>query len=275
MKQLNSTRYQKGVTLLLVLMLLGISVSASVYFHQRVVSTARISGATRDNSASLMMAEGAMEKLRGGFINTLDSLPNADSEPACGVSGNSYDNCEAYFAIWSMDKPTVLESIFSNAGLNYIFYVGATGITQTKPSILQSIANGSAAASDAAYCTVGSRVIGSNTCKLKIDDMFGVNHNPKLYTTNSNGLLVDSSTTSWNLELARTANNDTVAAAWLEFTQNADDAGAVDIWAQATARVGAANSFVQRYVGTFYAVTSLGGLSALIEASNIDRRIRP
>lgn len=275
MKLPTAIKSQNGVTLLLVLILLGISVSASVYFHQRVVSTAQISGATRDSSASLMVAEGAMEKLRGGFINSLDSLPNADSEPGCRIDGHSYDNCEAYFVIWDMDNPANLEAILGNAGLDYIFYVGAGGITQTKPTILQGIANGSAAAPDASYCSISSRVINDNFCKLKINDMFGANQSPKLYTTNANGLLVDSTTTSWTLELAREANNDTVAAAWLEFTSNAEEAGAVDIWAQATARVGAANSFVQRYVGTFYAVTTLGGLAALVEASNIDRRIRP
>ncbi len=241
---------QRGLTFILVLVLLILTVSASLSFHQYLISSTRMSNATRDNSASLMLAESAMEMLRGGFINTLDST-NAMVTDSCSIKGAPYDRCRAHSVINSMDDPFGLETTLNSANLAYIFYVGTSGITQTSPSILQAMANGEATAANGTFCSVNSHAVSDAACRLRIDDLFSNGRKAKLYTTNDSGRLVSSAAATWNAERRGSLNNGTVAAAWMELTMNPDEAGAVDLWVESVAQVGAATSYVQRYVGTY------------------------
>jgi len=277
--QMKFGKKQRGLSLFLVLTLLIITISASLFFHNRMVTSTRVSGATRDNSASMLLTESALENLRGSFINTLDSLCYGNVQAgSTNCSQVAYDKDRAAALRDSMDDPEQLGTILQNSNLNYIFYVGTTGITQTLPSILQSVANGDATAANGSgtFCTIDtdSYAVSGNNCKLRINNLFSTDnaYRPILYTTNDNGRLVNSTDTNWS---AAFASKDTVAAVWMELTVNPDDSGAVDIWVEAAGRVGMASTYVQRYVGTFYASNRLGTLSALIEASNIDRRVTP
>jgi len=277
--QLKFRNKQSGLSLFLVLTLLVITISASLFFHNQMVTSTRVSGATRDNSGSMLLTESALENLRGSFINSLDSLCYGNVQAGSTNCGQlAYDKDRAAALREYMDDPDQLGTILQNANLDYIFYVGANGISQTSPSILQSVANGDATASNGGgtFCTIDtdSYAVSGNDCKLRINNLFsnGNAYHPILYTTNDNGRLINSGEANWNTAFA---NKDTVAAAWMELTVNPDDSSAVDIWVEAAGRVGMASTYVQRYVGTFYASNQLGSLSALIEASNIDRRVSP
>ena len=271
---------QRGLSLMLVMVLLVVTVSTSLHFHQRLVASTLMSGATRDNSESLMLAESAMEMLRGGFINTLCSIDD------CSVLGPDSQRTGSAVSK-KMDSVDALNTGLAGSGVPYVYYVGAA--TQQSPSILQSVANDGAGVTGTA-CTIASasRAISAVGCNLDIDTLFGgagTDFRPLLYTTQSipgttqsNGLLVASNAANWQAVLDSDTYNDTVAAAWIELTVNADpeNPDAVDLWVQASAQVGPARSYVQRYLGTYHPVKNvLGNLSGMVEASNIDRSKNP
>ncbi len=267
---------QQGLSLLLVLVLLVISISTSLFFHQRMVSSTQISGATRDNSESLMLAESAMEMLRGGFINKLCTLATLADCATVAPATPNYDKDRTGAIIGKMKDAAALETALTLSEVDYLFYVGAAD--QLSPSILQRAANGGAGIAGAS-CTVaaGTHAVSAADCNLDVNTLFtGVNNNPLLFTTNANGLLVQSAAANWQAELASANNNSTVAAAWIELTVNNDDPDGTDMWVQSVARVGVAKSYVQRYIGTYYpASTALGSLAGLVESSNINREVTP
>ena len=65
---------QSGYLLILVAVFLLILTASSAQFFVRQTDNIRSSGALRDSTESLMLAETAMEMLRGQFINTLDTV---------------------------------------------------------------------------------------------------------------------------------------------------------------------------------------------------------
>ncbi len=273
-----SFRRERGVVLLLVMVLLLITAAASIYFHNSMVSTTRISGVTRDNTESLLLAESAMEWLRGGFINTLDSEPTIH-EAGCAVyvdedTSITQDKCEAYSVRRNLDAAD--RSVTQLAHLHYVYFVndgtGADGITQVLPSVLQRVADGEAVgvADGSTRVDEDHQVLGSQA-QLNLNDLFSGTAKPFVFVPNENGL-IDSTPTataaSWT-----GVNEQEKAAAWLEFTRNTDNDEAMDIWVEAVGQAGFARSYLQRYVGTFYPPTTVGYLAALIEASNIDRSV--
>lgn len=265
--------HQGGLALVLVLVLLLITTLASVFFYNSMVGSTRMSGANRDNTASLQLAESALELLRGGFSNQLDSsvdpadINAADCTTAGALGPHSLDNCEAYEVIRDLNSNGHITDVI--APLDYIFFVsdGGPGLTEIRPSILQKVANGEA--DNTSSAVAADQVVAEGTAKMTINDLFGNSHKPLIWAMNENGLLV-ASPLSWTGETTQEK-----AAAWLELTRNEDDDTAMDIWAQAVGQTGFSRSYLQRYVGTFYPPTTVGGLSALIEGSNIDRGITP
>lgn len=272
---------ERGMTLVLVLVLLVITAAASIFFYNSMVGTTRMSGVNRDNSASLLLAESALETLRGGFSNQLNSDVNDETiyesdctqSQAVGESVITYslDNCEAYEVIRDLDSTTHITDTIEP--LDYIFFVndGGSGLTETRPTVLQKVANGEAESiADSAGRVLDNQVVLESANEVTLNDLFSIDHKPKVYTLNENGLLVASNSASWTGETSQEK-----AAAWLELTRNPDDDTAMDIWVQAVGQAGFSRSYLQRYVGTFYPPTTIGGLSALIEASNIDRGVTP
>ncbi len=242
---------QRGYIMLIVAVFLLVLLSGSAQFFSRIANDTQTSGMVRDSTESLMLAETAMELLRGRYISTLDTVVEAP---------DVLDHVQA----------GQLPSIKANpdAGLfPYMYYVSAgTGIDQDSPSILQKIANGEAVATTAAAMT--ARSINSATSQMRVNDLFATvgatDLSPMLYTRSDNGLLVTSVAVNWAAE----ASSEKVAV-WVEVIENDSDANAIDIFVQAVAQVGNAKSYVQRYVGTYNNI--LGTISALAEASNIDR----
>jgi hypothetical protein len=98
--------------------------------------------------------------------------------------------------------------------------------------------------------------------------LFGNSFKPRLYKLTANSMLVASAQTSWDAE-----TNPEKAAAWIEVIQNPNNTDAIDLIVQAAAQVGKAKSYVQRYVGSFSQGSTLGSVSLLSEASNINRGI--
>ncbi len=255
-----TSKYQRGLSLILVLVLLTIAVSTSLYFHQRLVGSTDISATTRDNSTSLMLAESALEHLRGGYLNKLCTSTDCSLKDmerlGAAVAGN-------------MDDVAALDTLLGESKVEYAYYVGAADLFS--PGILQRVANIDAGSGRAA-CTINSHAVPAADCKLDINALFGAGYRPQLYTTNANGLLVSSSLADWKAVTEASTYNDTVAAAWIELTRSALDADDVDVWVQASAQVGIAKSYIQRYVGTHSPQSNvIGNLAALVEASNIDR----
>lgn len=273
--------HQGGLALVLVLVLLLITALASVFFYNSMVGSTRLSGANRDNTASLQLAESALELLRGGFSNQLNSDVNDETIHAADCTKShvvgetstlySLDNCEVYEVIRDLDSSTHITDTI--APLDYIFFVSdaGAGLTETRPTLLQKVANGEAEGiADNGARVPSTQVVAESENELSLNDLFSNEHKPLIWSMNANGLLTPNNSASWTGATAQEK-----AAAWLELTRNPDDDTAMDIWVQAVGQTGFSRSYLQRYVGTFYPPTTVGGLSALVEASNVDRGITP
>jgi hypothetical protein len=219
----------------------------------------KISGAARDSSESLLLAESAMEMLRGQFINDLDR-DGIVSVVACDVGGKTIDKCEAGDIRNNIATP--LASM-----LSYMYYTSTgSALDQTQPSILQKVADGEGAF-DSTTSVLASQDISTAVTRLRVNDLFTASFKPLLFTVNNNGLLVNSAAADWNTEA-----NTQKAAAWIEVILNPGDSNAIDLYVQAASQVGNARSFLQRYVGSYFNDDTLGALiSPLAESSNIDR----
>jgi len=147
-----------------------------------------------------------------------------------------------------------------------MFYVSTgAALDQTAPSLLQKIADGEA--SNAAAVVYALPRISNATATVRVNSLFiGAATRPMLYTLNNNGLLIDSVAANWNAE-----TNTSKAAAWIEVTQDPVQADAIDLYVQAVAEVGSAHTYLQRYIGTYFASVTIGSISVLAEASNILR----
>jgi len=168
------------------------------------------------------------------------------------------DICEAAEIRSNMNNPSA--KLFG-----YMYYVSSSAaLEHNAPSLLQRVANGEAATVTAS--TLASQKVDDNTSQLRVNDLFGNGFAPKLLTLNANSLLIASNAASWDAESAPEK-----AAAWVEVIVNPDNPNAVDLIVQAVAQVGKAKSYVQRYAGSFSSGTTLGSVSVLSEASNIDR----
>ena len=246
-------RQQDGFIVVVVAVFLLILMAGSAQLFGRIADDTRTSGVLRDSSASLMLAETAMEYLRGQYINTLDTVAETPT--------NGLDQVIAGQLTGNMSDPD--DILFP-----YMFYVTAgAGLDQTLPSLLQKVANGEAAAVDSSALT--TRGVSADVNQMRVNDLFaspnGTSVAPMLYILDDNtGLLTASNAEDWDSE-----TSPEKAAVWLEVIQNPNNSSSVDLFVQAIAQVGEAKSYVQRYVGTYSSV--LGNIAALSEASNIDR----
>jgi len=254
-------RHQKGAILTLVLVILGILIATSMQFYAVSTDSTKISGAARDSSESLLLAESAMETLRGQFINDFDR-DGIVSVVACDVGGKTIDKCEAGNIRNNIATP--LASM-----LSYMYYSSTgTALNQTQPSILQKVADGEGAF-DTATSQLASQNVSTAVTRLRINDLFTAGFKPILFTVNNNGLLVNSAAADWNKETSTQK-----AAAWIEVILNPTDNEAIDLYVQAVSQVGNARSFLQRYVGSYFNNDTLGALiSPLAESSNINREV--
>jgi len=276
-------RHERGITMILVLLLLIIAVAASAFFNNSMVNSTRISGANRDNSASLLLAESAMETLRGRLLNEMD-------DDYGGESDSCDDSCEIHEIVLEgyLASSTDVLSMLTEA--DYVFFAGngTSGISEFRPSVLQKVANGEAAMLGSGT-RVTSQEVASSMDEILCQDLF-TGGTPMLFTTgpgmdwagsattNTNHLLVASAYASWDEQQAGNDFNKTIAAAWTEITLNPADSNAMDVWVQAIAQVGWSKSYLQRYIGTYYpasASTALSDIGVLIEAANFDRRVQP
>ena len=276
-------RHERGITLILVLILLVIAVAASAFFNNSMVNSTRISGANRDNSASLLLAESAMETLRGRLLNEMDDDNGGESD-TCD------DSCELHEIVLEEYLASSTDVLTMLAEADYVYFAGdgTNGISETRPSVLQKVANGEAAMLGSGT-RVTSQEVASSMDEILCQDLFS-GGTPMLFTTgpgldwagsttsNTNNLLVASAYASWDAQKAGNDYNQTIAAAWAEITQNPANLNAMDLWVQAIAQVGWSKSYLQRYIGTYYPPAGGGGLTdigVLIEAANFDRRIEP
>ncbi len=239
---------EAGYILLMVAVFILILLGGSTQFFTRATESTRISGGVRDNTEARLLAESALNRLMGQFVNTLDA--NANATP---------DKTDAGKIQLNMADPRAFL-------MPYMFYTSTgTALDQTGPSLLQKVANGEAA--NAAGNPLLDAHTGNAVANLRVNDLFvSAGIRPMLYTVNNNGLLVDSAAANWNAETGFSK-----AAAWIETTQNPTQADAVDIYVQAVARTGNAYCYLQRYVGTYFASVTIGSISVLAEASNIVR----
>ncbi len=252
---------QSGYIMLLVAIFLLILMAGSAQLFTRIAEDTITSGTLRDSTESLMLAETAMENLRGQFIGTLNTVVETPTDDLDRNIAGALTNNIA-------NPDTIL--------FPYMYYVTAGGgLDQTQPGILQAIADGEAANTTASTMTARSITFAANL-RLRMNDLFaspgGTAISPMIFTLNSSGLLTAIPTTtaaSW--DAVDTTTMPEKAAAWIEVTQNPTIATDVDLFVQAMGQVGNAKSYVQRYIGTYNTVTILGNISALAEASNINR----
>lgn len=271
---------QTGYTLILVTIFLFIIGAASIQFFNQSVESVKISGASRDSTQSLLLAEAAMEKLRGKFIVNLDTDTTA-KVTSCETNNVTLDKCEASDIQKHMSDPD--SSLF-----HYMYYTTAQanlGITETIPAILQKVADNEkniTAPSDLSSIIrhLSGPAIAKNQANLGINDLFVSNErHPFLFGVDDNGVLTaldfSRDTTKWTNAWFRDAELSTQnlhplmkAAAWFEVIKNPDDPNSVDVFVQAAAQVGYAKSYTQRYVGSYFNENVLGDIALLSEATN-------
>lgn len=254
-----SIRTQSGYILLFAaIFLLILGIAASQMFSRSSEST-MMSGAVRDQDKALLMAESALEHLRIRFAtNRMDTDTTARTADCIDVNGNTQDACEAALLQKYMDTP-------DSYLFNYMYYVtNGNGLDVNQPSLLQKLADGEA--TNIAESTLTSQNISDSTQRLRIPDLFSTGFKPILYTLNEKGRVVASNANDWHSE---TSINK--AAVWIEVTQNPKNSQSVDLFVQTAAQVANAKRYLQRYVGTYNSTNMLGFVSALSEASNINR----
>ncbi|MFQ5470770.1 MAG: hypothetical protein ACE5EH_10765 [Gammaproteobacteria bacterium] len=246
--KLSHCKKQSGYILLLVTMFLFILMGTSAQFMNRVSDGTKLSSMVSDNSESLLLAESAMNMLMGKFANTLDS--DNDAIPDNQEAGNIQSN---------LTNPNAFL-------MPYMYYVTTgAGIDQNAASLLQKVADGEASGATVEKLT--QQQVASNVNLLRVNALFISNTvKPKLYTQNNNGLLIDSTAADWANE-----SGTAKAASWIELIENPNVANALDIYVQSVAQVGISKSYVQRYVGSYFPVTTIGTIAVLAEASNINR----
>ncbi len=220
-------RSQQGYILMLVLVLLTVlSVAASQFMTRSQRATQMVSNAS-NSSASLNLAEAALNTLAGRF--TFGDDLNNDGTP---------DNEQAVF------DPS------GEPNLPYLFFVSTAGddIDQTAPSILQKVANGETLGVSQ---NLNSRNIPATIANLNVAGMFGAGFKPRLYVQQGGGFIV--SNNDWNNETAYSK-----AAVWLEMVASPVVNSQVNVYVAAVGQVGESKSYLQRFVGA-YGVQMSGG----------------
>jgi hypothetical protein len=219
-QQRPSHQRQSGYILVVILILLVVLMLTTIQFTGRSVTGMKMSGATRDQSESLMLAESAMNILHGRFSSG-DDIDN-NGEP---------DNLKTIDVSESPPKINV----------PYMFYVTAgDDIDQATPALLQTIANNEARARVAT--NIGSQAVPLGS-SLQIDDLFNADFKPLLFVKDNNG--INPSNQSWNALPIGTSK----AASWLEVVQDQDNPSSFLVYVQAAAQVGRTKSYVQRFAG--------------------------
>lgn len=235
--------YEGGYTLITVVVVLSVFAVISLQFMDRTVKSIQVSGYSRDSTESLLLAESAMNTVYGSFIYGVDF--DGDTHP---------DNVAALDI--QQDPPVI--------PLAYMYYVsGNTGVDQTAPTLLQRVADGEATALAG---RINGHAIAATTNELRISNLFDQNVSPLVFEQDKNN--------PGNItRVAKTweqANGTRKAAGWLELVKN-QDSGAIEVYAEATAQVGNAKSYVQRYAGV-YSNTLGKRIGALNEANPESRR---
>ncbi len=242
-----SWRRQQGNVLVVTALFMLVLMGASTHFYYRATASTTLAGSARDNAESLLLAESALNMMLGRFSSGLDSDGDGTTD--------------------KIEGGVIQQNMTNPAGLlmPYMYYVTAgAGIDQTQPSLLQRVADGESLGS--VVGGLAGQDVSSASNVLRVNALFGAGFSPQLYTLNNNSLLIDSAAADWDSE-----TNASKAAAWFELAQNPNDSAALDLYVQAVAAVGDSKSYVQRYVGTYYANIAIGSIAILAEASNLNR----
>lgn len=214
-------KQQSGYVLIIVLLMLGMLMLASIRFLDRSVTNVQMSGENRRISESLLLAESAMNSLLGRF--------------AYGADLNRDGTADNQLRIDLNEMPPTLP-------LPYLYYATAgNGIDQSQPSLLQAVADGEARAQGSA---INDHAAAVNSL-LQINSLYSGDNRPITFLQTANGLEIsDQSFDSLPSHPGR-------AVAWLEVVRKPDDEPGVKIYVQAAAQVGDSRSYVQRYAGQY------------------------
>lgn len=237
---------QTGYVLVLVLLLLTALMVGSVQFMSRTAIGAQISVSARDNDETVLLAENAANLLLGRFMYGADI--NND-----GIA----DNTQLRIDPMSLDQAIALPYVFAVSGGKSV------GMDQTRPSLLQRVADGEAHAFSipdaAADYTVVPQIFQSAATQLRIAQLFSTGK-PLLFKADDSGALSRSSR-SWSDEDALRK-----AAAWIELVREPADDAYLRIYVEAAAQIGQNRAHIQRF-GGFLHVNLLGNLATLTESS--------
>lgn len=227
MKPLRLLRREAGYLLIVVAVLLTTLTIVTTQFMTRSAQNTRMAEITRDNTQSLQLAE-SVSNILGGFL-TYDGDLNKD-----GIAD------KIQVVIDPLNPPAKLP-------LPFVFFVTtAKEVDQTKPSVLQRVADGEARGVKTA---VSSPAINADKNQLSIEGLFGKNFAPLVYVIDQNGDLV-ASNKSWKNEKSYQR-----AAAWIELVKS--PGGSLRFYVAAVGAVGDSQSYIQRFIGE--AGQTLGG----------------
>lgn len=260
---------QCGYILPFVLVLLAILMAGSASFFYRSTEEAKLSGATRDYDQARLLAESGMNLVLGRITNfsatsavigtSAAVIPCIAAASAPAVNdlncNNTADANEAKPASFTPTLPLPVGYEFFLTG------VAGAGITETRPGILQRVANGEARNSSSA---LAGQSVATNINALRINDLFiSASLRPLLLTQSQNGLTFSANT--WDKEPAAEKT-----AVWLEVSRDADPAHATwyDLYLCSAAQVGNSKSYIQRFVGAYTDQLGAQVIAPLSEASN-------
>jgi len=226
-KYIKIQKKQKGYIVLITIMLLATLLTTSLSFFERSANNMQMTGYNRDSAESLLLAESAMNSLLGQF-----STRDLDVDLLI-------DSSETVNPLVPMPLP-LYYMFFTSAGLL---------ITEPTPSILQRVANGEARGMGN---MLASNIVPIANNNLQISDLFvDINARPVVFTLAANNLLQTNNgilnAAAWNNAVA---NNNQIAAVWLEIVQNPTLLGTLQVYIGSVAIVGNSKSYVQRLIGS-------------------------
>lgn len=257
-----ATKIQKkksaGYIIMIVAVFLAVLGLTTMQYFTRSVEHAKLAGTNRDHGQSLLLAESAMEHLRGRFIEDLSTPGN----PVVASCTNSLDSCRAAVIEQNTSSP-------DTHLLPYMFYTQqGSGISSTVPEILRNVANG-----ESTFVTSSASGAGVAAAPLRVKSLFNsATKRPFLYgVVPNNGMIQEINSASWTTVWENPDDtawdglvNNQKAAAWIEVIKNPNG---IDLFVQAVGQVGNSKSYVQRNVGGYFGATVLGTLPLLAEAN--------
>lgn len=263
--RLQAAMHAQGYILPFILILLISLMVGSATFFNRINSSGKLSGASKDYDQALLLAESGGNWLAGRFVNGSTTAYTSIGCAAASMVGDI--NCDG---IRDDDQghPATFAPANALLALGYQFYLRDntnTFGTAGAAGILQMVADGEARNQTQNVTFNNNGILPAATPQLRVNDLFvSATIRPILLTQSATGLT--RSTAAWNAE-----NSAEKVAVWMELSRNPDPTHPnwFDMVVCSVAKVGDSKAYLQRYIGS-YTDPTLGStvVAPISEAAN-------